>query len=65
LPLAPLTQFEIRGIALRGMEAGVAQDNHPPITLLNQPLKGVIDVSTIRLSSRHFLSWSCCMMPLL
>ena len=24
------------------MEAGVAQDNHPPINLLNQPLKGVI-----------------------
>ena len=24
------------------MEAGVAQDNHPPINLLNQPLKRVI-----------------------
>ena len=42
LPLAPLTQFEIRGIALGSMEAGVAQDNHLPIHLLNQPLKGVI-----------------------
>src|SRR5215471_21858507 len=28
LPLAPLTQFEVGGIALRGMEAGVAEDNH-------------------------------------
>src|SRR5215831_9650918 len=35
LPLPALTQFEIRGIALRGMEAGIAQDNHPPIHLLN------------------------------
>src|SRR5215510_3223069 len=26
LPLAALTQFEVAGIALRGMEAGVAQD---------------------------------------
>src|SRR2546426_1406947 len=42
LPLPALTQFEIRGIPLRGMEAGVAQDDHPPIDLLNQPLKGVI-----------------------
>jgi hypothetical protein len=24
------------------MEAGVAQDNHPPINLLHQPLKGVL-----------------------
>ena len=39
LPLTALTQFEIRGIALRGMEAGITQDNHPPINLLNQPLK--------------------------
>src|SRR6516165_1264934 len=38
LPLSALTQFEIARIALRGMEAGVAQDNHPPINLLNQPL---------------------------
>src|SRR5882724_8554041 len=30
LPLATLTQFEIARIALGGMEAGVAQDDHPP-----------------------------------
>src|SRR5499425_1467223 len=36
------TGSEIRGIALRGMEAGITQDNHPPINLLNQPLKGVV-----------------------
>src|ERR1700757_626253 len=42
LPRAALTQFEVAGIALRGMEAGVAQDDHPPINLLNQPLKGVV-----------------------
>src|SRR5712691_5567927 len=28
LPLAPLTQFEIARVALGGMEAGVAQDDH-------------------------------------
>src|SRR6266567_3129579 len=42
LPLAALTQFEIRGIALRGMEAGITQDNHLLLTLPNQPLKRVI-----------------------
>src|SRR2546427_1005962 len=42
LPLAALTEFEIAGIPPRGMEAGVAQDDHPPINLLNQPLKGVV-----------------------
>ena len=42
LPLPALTQFQVAGIPLRGMEAGVAQDDHPPIHLLNQPLKGVI-----------------------
>jgi hypothetical protein len=47
------------------METGVAQDNHASVDLANQPLKGIIDVSTIRLSSRHSLSWSCFMMPLL
>src|SRR5919204_1040477 len=57
LPLTALTQFEIRRIALRGMEAGITQDNHLLLPLSNQPLKRVIDVSTIRLSSRHFLSW--------
>src|SRR5713101_6995552 len=42
LPLAPLTQFEIRGIALGSMEAGITQDNHTLLTLPNQPLKRVI-----------------------
>ena len=42
LPLPTLAQFEIARIALGGMEAGVAQDNHPPIDLLHQPLKGVV-----------------------
>src|SRR5216684_3361342 len=42
LPLTALTQFQVAGIPLRGMEAGVAQDNHTPIKLLNQPLKGVV-----------------------
>src|SRR5262245_1113165 len=41
-PLTALTQFEVGGIALRGMKAGVAQDDHPPINLLNQPLKAVV-----------------------
>ena len=42
LPLAPRTQFEIGRIALRGMEAGVTQDNHASFKLPNEPLKGVI-----------------------
>src|SRR5207244_9504905 len=42
LPLPALTQFQVAGIPLRGMEAGVAQDDHPPINLLNKPLKGVV-----------------------
>src|SRR6266568_1602673 len=42
LPLAALTQFEVGGIALRGMEAGVTQNNHLVFALSNQPLKGVI-----------------------
>jgi len=42
LPFAALTQFEVGGIALRGMEAGVTQDNHPPVNVSNEPLKGVI-----------------------
>src|SRR5262249_21946901 len=42
LPLAALTEFEIGGIALRGMEAGVTQDNHPSVHVSNEPLKGVI-----------------------
>src|SRR6266446_1673974 len=42
LPRTALTHFEIRGIALGSMEAGITQDNHSPINLPNQPLKGVI-----------------------
>src|SRR5215468_1504430 len=42
LPRAARTQFEIGGIALRGMEAGVTQDNHPSVHVSNEPLKGVI-----------------------
>src|SRR5215510_146639 len=42
LPLPALTEFEVGGVALGGMETGITQDNHPPINLLNQPLKGVI-----------------------
>jgi len=46
LPLAALTQFEVRGITLRRMEGGIAQDNHALFELLNEPLKGVIrDIS--------------------
>ena len=55
LPFAALTQFEVGGIALSGTEAGVTQDNHPSVHVLNEPLKGVIDVSTTILSSRHCL----------
>ena len=42
LPLAALTEFEVGGVAVGGMETGITQDNHTPIKLLNQPLKGVI-----------------------
>ena len=42
LPLAPLTQFEIRGIALGRMEASITQDNHASVDLANEPLKGII-----------------------
>src|SRR5215510_7594014 len=42
LPLAPLTQFEIRRIALGSMEASITQDNHLLLKLPYQPLKGVI-----------------------
>src|SRR5262245_3850577 len=59
LPLAALTEFEVGRIALRGMEAGVTQDNHPSVNVLNEPLKGIIDVSTTILSSRHCLLDSC------
>jgi len=42
LPLTALTQFQVGGVACRSMKAGVAQDNHAPVDLANQPLKGVI-----------------------
>src|SRR2546425_9596998 len=42
LPLAPRTHFEIARIALRGMEASVAQDNHMLFALPNEPLKGLV-----------------------
>ena len=42
LPLAARTQLEVGGIALRGMEAGVTQDNHAPIDVLHQPLKRLV-----------------------
>ena len=42
LPLATLTQFEVGGIPLRGMKAGIAQDNHLLFKLPDEPLKGVI-----------------------
>src|SRR5216683_1330471 len=42
LPLAPLTQFEVGGIALGGVEAGITQDDHTSIKWSNEPLKGVI-----------------------
>src|SRR5438094_713367 len=42
LPLAPRTQFEVGGIASRGMEGGITQDNHALLKLPNEPLKGVI-----------------------
>src|SRR5262245_13359709 len=42
LPLAPLIQFEIAWIALRGMEGRITQDNHLLLNLPNQPLKRII-----------------------
>ena len=45
LPRAALAQFEVARIALRGMEAGVTQDNHALFKLPNQPFK-VIPLST-------------------
>src|SRR5215510_8745848 len=41
-PLAALTQLEIAGIALGGMEGRITQDNHPLFNLANEPLKRVI-----------------------
>src|SRR3989454_8048626 len=42
LPLPALTEFEVGGVALGGMETGVAQDNHAPVDLSNQPLKCLV-----------------------
>src|SRR3989442_13749705 len=42
LPRAALAQFEIGGIALGSMEAGITQNNHTLLKLPNQPLKRVI-----------------------
>ena len=42
LPLAARTQFEVGRIPLRGMEGGIAQDDHASVDLPNQPLKGII-----------------------
>src|SRR6266581_5561348 len=42
LPFAARTQFEVAGIPLRGMEGGIAQNNHAFFELSNQPLKSVI-----------------------
>ena len=42
LPRAALTQFQIAGIPLCGMESRITQDNHLVFTLANQPLKGII-----------------------
>jgi hypothetical protein len=41
LPLTALTQFEVGGIALGGMETSVAQDNQASVDLAPQPLKGL------------------------
>src|SRR5713101_8019643 len=42
LPRTARTECQVAGIPCRSMDAGVTQDNHPPINLLNQPLKGVV-----------------------
>src|SRR4030095_5534508 len=41
-PLPPSTQCEVGGIALRGMEAHVAQADHAFFALPNQPLKRIV-----------------------
>ena len=38
LPLAALTQFEVRRVPLGGMEGGITQDDHASVDLPNQPL---------------------------
>src|SRR5467141_494705 len=42
LPRTALTQFEVGGVTLRRMETGVAQDNHAPVDLANEPLEGLV-----------------------
>jgi len=42
LPLPPSTECEVGGIPRGGMEGGITQDDHAPITLLHEPLKGGI-----------------------
>ena len=39
LPLAALTQLQVAGLPLRGMESGITQENHAFFELANQPLK--------------------------
>src|SRR4029453_9446136 len=53
LPLATRTQFEVSRFPRGGMEGRITQDDHASVALANQPLKGIIDVSTTILSSRH------------
>ena len=54
LPLAARTHFEVGGIALGSMEAGVTQDNHPSVNVANEPLKGVIgDIGRRTVPSYH------------
>src|SRR5882762_1652825 len=38
LPLPALTQFQVGGVAFRGMKAGVAQDDHLLFELADEPL---------------------------
>src|SRR6266516_3142731 len=42
LPLPPATEFEVGRSPLGGMEGGITQDDHAPVKLLHEPLKGVI-----------------------
>jgi hypothetical protein len=53
LPCAALTQCEVAGIPLRGMEGGITQDDHLFFTLANQPLKGGIRDIGGRTIPRH------------
>jgi len=42
LPRATRTEFEVGGIAFRGMQGRITQDNHRFFNLANEPWKGVI-----------------------